>query len=174
MSPNTLFKQAMSDVADLETSLDSVASAKDHLEIHERLEITGDPEIIWNSFKIFGAIDHWHPATLNCRLILGEEGVPGAVREFDIKGGGHVISELLRYDEERRYFRYRILKTNLPLHGYVGEMWVTSDAPQTCTLHWRGAFMRPPGAGKDRDQPTKDLVKEVFVQGLSGIQAKLF
>ena len=33
-----------------------------------------------------------------------------------------MISELLSYDEARKHFKYRILKTNLPLANYVGKV----------------------------------------------------
>lgn len=159
----------------LETDVAGFAgsSGKEYLEIYDRIDLEADAPTAWNAFKTFGVIDGWHPATLNCRLILGEEGVPGAVREFEIQGGGYVISELLSYDEIRQHFRYRILKTNLPLHGYVGEMWVTAADPRRCTVHWKGSFRRPLGAGEDQDQPTRELVQQVFMSGFAGIQSRV-
>ena len=143
------------------------------IEIYDQMALGADARRAWDAFKTFGSIDGWHPATLNCRLILGREGVAGAVREFDVQGGGQVMSELLNYDEAGRHFRYRILKTNLPLYSYVGEMWVTENAAGGCTVHWKGAFKRPLGSPADQDGPTRALVQHVFTTGLEGIKVKV-
>ena len=56
------------------------------------------------SFKTFSAIHEWHPVTEGTKLLVGEDGRPLAVREFQLKGGGSVISELLTYNEARKHF----------------------------------------------------------------------
>jgi Polyketide cyclase / dehydrase and lipid transport len=124
------------------------------------LTVTADRA--WDSFKVFDAIDAWHPATENCSLLVGKNAEPLAVREFGLKGGGFVISELLDYDEARHWFRYRILKTNLPLANYVGEMWV-EPAAQGATVKWSATFQRPAGS---RDPEADDRATEALVQGV--------
>ena len=97
-------------------------AARPTLKYKSEIALKASPRKAWDSFKTFGAIHEWHPATEGTKLLVGENGKALAVREFQLKGGGFVISELLSYDEARKHFKYRILKTNLPLANYVGKV----------------------------------------------------
>ena len=135
------------------------------------LSLNAAPQNAWDAIKTFDRIDAWHPETANCRMLVGENGKPLAVREFDLPGGAFVISELLAYDEARRWFRYRILKTSLPLRNYVGEMRVEAQKEGGCMVRWSAEFERPAGSlypGRD-DAATYELVREVFRTGLAGV-----
>jgi mxaD protein len=141
------------------------------LRYSSEIAVKAPPQKAWNTFKTFGSIHDWHPATEGSRLLVGENGKPLAVREFQVKGGGSVISELLTYNEARRHFKYRIIKTNLPLANYVAEMWVTPAPGGTSVVHWRANFQRPDEqakAGQD-DAATTKLVQDVFKGGLDNI-----
>jgi len=141
------------------------------LHFEDKVALKASPDVAWNSFKTFDKIDAWHPATENCAMLEGENGKPLAVREFQLKGGGFVISELLDYDESRKWFRYRILKTSLPLKSYVGEMSVTPAAGGGSVVHWTSDFRRPDGSANpaEADAATTGLVKMVFETGLANI-----
>ncbi len=146
-------------------------AARPVLKHESAVTLKASPKKAWDSFKTFGAIHEWHPATEGTTLLVGENGKPLAVREFQLKGGGFVISELLAYDEARKHFKYRIIKTNLPLANYVAEMWVTPAAGGGSVVHWRGRFQRPeetPQAGQG-DDDTMKLVQGVFKAGLDNI-----
>jgi hypothetical protein len=107
---------------------------------HEDQITLGAPaKQVWDAIKDFDAIHTCHPAAVSTEMLLGENGQPLAVREFQTADGGFVISELLEYDEARRRFKYRIIKTSLPLRGYVAEMQVvpTDDG---CTVRWCATF----------------------------------
>ena len=100
------------------------------------------------------------------------EGKPLAVREFQIKGGGFVISELLEYNESEMWFTYRIIKTDLLLKNYVGDMRVKDNAKGECIVHWEGEFEHPKGSAataKENDQ-TFGLVQAVFQGGFENIE----
>lgn len=141
------------------------------LKYESQVTLKASPQKAWDSFKTFGAIHEWHPATEGTRLLVGENGKPLAVREFQLKGGGFVISELLAYDESKKRFKYRIIKTNLPLANYVAEMWVAPAVGGGSVVHWRGSFQRPdetPQASQG-DEDTVKLVQGVFKAGLDNI-----
>lgn len=146
-------------------------AARAVLKYESQVALKASPQKAWDSFKTFGAIHEWHPATEGTKLLVGQNGKPLAVREFQLKGGGFVISELLAYDEAKMHFKYRIIKTNLPLANYVAEMWVKPAAGGGSVVHWRGSFQRPdetpqPGQG---DEDTMNLVQGVFKAGLDNI-----
>jgi Polyketide cyclase / dehydrase and lipid transport len=100
-------------------------------------------------------------------MLVGANGVPLAVREFQLKGGGFVISELLEYNEAARWYRYRILKTNLPMKGYEAEMHVEAAAGGGSIVVWSGQFQRPEETAKpdQDDAATMKLVQGVFRSG---------
>ena len=101
-------------------------STADHSVLHHQDHITLEalPQKVWDAIKDFDSIHTWHPAAQSTVMLVGENGKPLAVREFQITDGGFVISELLEYDEAKRWFKYRIIKSSLPIRGYVGEMQV--------------------------------------------------
>jgi mxaD protein len=141
------------------------------LKYQSQVALKAAPQKAWNAFKTFGAIHEWHPATEGSRLLVGQNGKPLAVREFQLKGGGFVISELLAYDEGRRWFKYRIIKTDLPLANYVAEMWVKPAAGGGSVVHWAASFQRPEETAKpdQDDAATQKLVQAVFKGGLDNL-----
>src|ERR1700712_4076060 len=92
--------------------VDSARAERPLLFHKDQITLKASPQEAWDAIKTFDKIDRWHPATENCVMLVGANGVPLAVREFQLKGGGFVISELLEYNEAARWYRYRILKTN--------------------------------------------------------------
>jgi mxaD protein len=141
--------------------------------LHHKDQITlkATPQQAWDAIKKFDSIHTWHPAVESTVLLLGTNGKPLAVREFQLKGGGWVISELLAYSESKRWYRYRIVKTTLPLKGYIAELQV-KPAPGGALVVWSAEFMRPeetPKAGED-DAATSQLVKNVVRAGLENLQ----
>ncbi|MBT0570529.1 SRPBCC family protein [Curvibacter sp. CHRR-16] len=142
------------------------------LKYKDEITLKAPPQKAWDTFKDFDSIHKWHPATENTVLLVGQNGKPLAVREFQIKGAGaFVISELLAYDERKRWFKYRIIKTNLPLSNYVGEMWVVPAPHGGSVVKWTGQFQRPEETPKpdQDDAATIRLVQGVFKAGLDNI-----
>ena len=142
------------------------------LKYRSEVAVKAPPQKAWAAFKKFDSIHEWHPATEGTKLLVGRNGRPLAVREFQIKGGdGFVISELLAYDEARKWYRYRIVKTNLPLANYVAEMWVKPAAGGGSVIHWAAQFQRPEENAKpdQDDAATTKLVQGVFKGGLDNL-----
>lgn len=133
------------------------------------IEVAAPPQKVWDSFKDFDRIHAWHPATENTVHVAGERNRALAVREFQLKGGGFVISELLSFNEQPRWFTYRILKTNLPLSNYWGQMWVEPGKSGGSVVHWQAHFQRPTNGGEDA--ATMGLVQTVFKAGLDNLAA---
>lgn len=148
-------------------------AARPTLRYQSEVDVKAAPGKTWDSFKTFSAIHAWHPATEGTRLLVGEDGKALAVREFQLKGGGFVISELLSYNEAGKRFKYRIIKTSLPLANYVGEMWVTPAKNGGSVVHWAASFQRPDEQAKadQDDAATQKLVQDVFKAGLDNLSA---
>ena len=142
--------------------------AAEHSVLHHEDQITlaAPPETAWDAIKDFDKIHTWHPAATSTELLVGENGHPLAVREFQLMDGGFVISELLEYDDARRWFKYRIIKASMPIRGYVAEMEVVATADGGSVVQWRAQF-----DGGDPD-PT-EAVKMVFRSGLENLPVVL-
>ncbi len=141
--------------------------------LHHKDQITvkASPQKVWDTIKKFDSIHTWHPAAESTVLLVGENGKPLAVREFQTTDGGSVISELLEYDETKMWFKYRILKASIPLHGYVGEMQVVPAEDGDSVVLWSAQFQRPdevPKPGQD-DPATENLVQDIFKAGLDNL-----
>jgi mxaD protein len=141
------------------------------LKYKSEVAVQAPPQKAWETFKDFDSIHKWHPATENTVLLVGKNGTPLAVREFQVKGGAFVISELLAFDERKRWFKYRIIKTNLPLSNYVAEMWVEPAPKGGSVVKWSAQFQRPEETPKPEqdDAATTKLVQGVFKAGLDNI-----
>lgn len=81
------------------------------------------------------------------------------------------MHDAVSWDEGRKWFRYRIIKTNLPLANYVAEMWVKPAAGGGSVVHWSASFQRPEEAAKpdQDDAATEKLVQAVFKGGLDNL-----
>lgn len=143
------------------------------LRYQEQIALKASPQQSWNAIKVFDSIHLWHPVTEGTVLLVGENGKPLAVREFQVKGGGFVISELLAYDEAKKWFRYRIIKTSLPLRNYMAEMWVEAAEDGGSVVYWSGEFQRPDDSSdpNQADRATEKLVQDVFKAGLENLPA---
>lgn len=138
----------------------------------DQIALQASPQQAWDTFKQFDSIHTWHPAAESTVLLVGENGKPLAVREFQLRGGGFVISELLEYDEMKMWFKYRIIKTSIPLRGYVGEMQVVPGDDGSSVVLWSAQFQRldeVPQPGQD-DNATEQLVQSVFSAGLQNLR----
>ncbi len=137
----------------------------------DQITLDASAQQVWDAIKDFDAIHTWHPAAVSTEMLVGENGQPLAVREFQIADGGFVISELLEYDEAQRRFKYRIIKTSIPLRGYVGEMQV-APTDDGCSVRWWATFHGPdPQSGSADEFDPTDAVKGIFRMGLDNLQA---
>ena len=137
----------------------------------DQITLEASPQKAWDAIKKFDSIHTWHPAAESTVLLVGENGKPLAVREFQTRDGGFVISELLEYDETKMWFKYRIIKTNFPLRNYVAEMQVVPADDGGSVVLWSAQFQRPKEAsqpGQD-DTATEKLVHDIVKAGLENL-----
>ena len=139
------------------------------LDHEDRIVVPASAQTAWDTIKSFDSIHTWHPAAVSTELLVGENGEPLAVREFQTADGGFVISELLDYDEDSKWFKYRIIKTSVPLRGYVGEMKVTPRDDGGSEVAWSAQFEALP----DGEAMTREVVQTVFRAGLDNLQVIL-
>ncbi len=149
-------------------------STADHSVLHHQDHITleAPPQKVWDAIKDFDSIHTWHPAAQSTVMLVGENGKPLAVREFQTTDGGFVISELLEYDEAKRWFKYRIIKSSLPIRGYVGEMQVVPTDDGGSEVLWSAQFERPDEVSQPGQEgpPVEEIVHGILRAGLENLR----
>ncbi len=140
------------------------------LTLEESVDLAVPPDRAWDVIKDFDGIHRWHPGVRNTTLLEGVNNQPMAVRELDLGGGAWLMSELLDWSAGERRFRYRILKSPMPLVAYVAEIHVALVA-KGCRVTWKGQFKRRTlmaTAGAD-DAAALATVTAVFRTGLDNL-----
>ena len=147
-------------------------STADHSVLHHKdhIILEAPPEEAWDAIKDFDSIHTWHPAAESTVMLVGENGKPLAVREFQTTDGGFVISELLEYDEAKRWFKYRIIKTSFPLRGYVGEMQVVPTDDGGSEVSWSAQVERPDPEVGHEGPPLEEMLHGIVRSGLDNLR----
>jgi mxaD protein len=140
------------------------------LTLEESVDLAVSPDRAWDTIKDFNGIHRWHPGVINTTLLEGTNNEPMAVRELDLGDGAWLMSELLEWSAAQHRFRYRILKSPMPLVAYVAEMQVVPKS-KGCRVTWKGQFRRraftaAPGAD---DAAAMATVTAVFRTGLDNL-----
>src|SRR5215471_18605780 len=76
----------------------------------QSVEIKATPQAVWAAVKNFDGLDKWHPAFKTDVIKSGRNNMKGAVRTLTLaEDGASFDEELLKFDDDRMYFRYRIV-----------------------------------------------------------------
>ena len=140
------------------------------LQHRDHVTLEASPQKAWDAIKNFDSIHTWHPAAESTEMLVGENGKPLAVREFQATDGGFVISERLEYAEAKRWFRYRIIKSSFPIHGYVGEMHVVPTDDGGSEVHWSAQCDRPDEASPTEGPTLDEMVHGIVRSGLDNLR----
>lgn len=144
------------------------------LKVSKSVTIHAPASVVWNSVKDFNGINKWHPAVETDRLLKGRNNRPGAVRLLTLKGGGTIEEKLLRFSNRQRSFRYRIVKSVLPVSDYHSTLVVRVSGKGESVVTWSGTFKRKdtgpsPAAGADDKTATKTIAG-VYESGLENLK----
>ena len=95
-----------------------------HGEASFAARIDADPTRVWSIIRRFAAEADWNPIARTSRLVAGEDGVPGAVRELVTPDGTMVREQLVALDDRSRRLRYRMLTFPIPVTDQENEIGV--------------------------------------------------
>jgi mxaD protein len=141
------------------------------LMVREQVKLAASPEAAWNIIKDFDGIHKWHPEIADAQMLEGSNGIPMAARQLTLRDGGMIISELLAYDEAKKTYRYRIIKSPLPIKNYEAVFEVNPDNSGGSIVTWTGQFRRrdeAPKEGQDDAAVTK-MMSSTFRAGLDNL-----
>jgi len=126
-----------------------------------KLNVSADQ--VWSLIGGFNALPDWHPAIEKSEL---EE--EGQMRRLSLAGGGTVIEQLERINENERTYSYSIVDSPLPVANYTATLKVTAEG-DTCTVDWSSDF--DPAGGMEGE--AADIIRGVYEAGLDNLK-KMF
>ena len=129
-------------------------------------------DAVWRILRDFNGHDRWHPIVERSALEDGRRtDQVGAVRRFTIRGGERVREVLLTLSDRERRLRYAIVDGDLPLRGYVAELFLkpVTDGDRTF-WSWSSRFRTPPG---EEEALARLVGEEVYEAGFAGVRAAL-
>lgn len=132
-----------------------------------KVELKSPPDKAWDMVGDFTGLHHWHPGVKNVTLLEGKNRMPLAVRELDLGEGQWLISELLEWNGQERWMRYRILKSGLPIVNYVAVVAVAPTSSGGSLVTWKTEFRRREANGDDAG--AVQLVQGVIDGGLNNL-----
>jgi len=111
----------------------------------------------------FDALARWHPAVAKSETV--DEGGKRR-RRLSLQGGGEVVEEQVRQDDNTHAYSYTIVSGPLPVAGYRAEISVRDDGTKGCTVRWSSSF-EPKGAS---ETAATDAIRGVYQAGFDALK----
>jgi len=151
-------------------TLPFAARADKQLIAQQSIEIKGSPKVVWDFVKNFDALAKWHPAFQGDVIKSGKNNTKGAMRTLTLSSGESFDEQLLKFDDGKMYFRYRIVGDSpLPITHYVSTMSVKKSKGGMTKVIWQGTFDNKPDSGKSDDEVV-EMINGVYKTGLEHLK----
>src|ERR1700688_4325709 len=91
----------------------------------QSVEIKNSPKAVWGLGRDFNGLHQWNPACKSDVIKSGRNKTKGALRTLTLDSGESFDEELLKFDDSRMFFRYRIVGDSpFPVTHYVSTLHV--------------------------------------------------
>ena len=146
------------------------AWADNQLIVQQSIEIKASPKTVWELVKNFDAIAKWHPAFTSDVIKAGKNNTKGAIRTLTLSSGESFDEQLLKFDDSKMFFRYRIVGDSpFPVTHYVSTLTVKKFKGGMSKVIWQGKFNPRPDSGKSEDE-TVETVNAAYRTGLENLK----
>jgi carbon monoxide dehydrogenase subunit G len=134
--------------------------------VTETITVNAPAAQVWAMVRAFCSIKDWHPGVYSCTGAGGED--VGATRVLTIgdANGPQIHEELLKHDDEKMSYKYKITKTAndvLPVTTYSSFVSVKDNGDRTAVVEWRGGFYR----GYPNNNPPAELNDEAAAKAVT-------
>lgn len=126
----------------------------DSYTVNRSIDITADPELVWQAVGDFCDIDDWHPAVVACALKAQDGSVH---RRLTIADGAEFFEKLVAVEQNVSY-TYSIVDSPLPVTNYVATMSISRGDPNQIT--WSGRF-------RSDDPEMEAVIANIYETGLA-------
>ena len=114
-------------------------------------------ERLWEMIGGFNALADWHPAIEKSELEQD-----GTIRRLSLMGGGSIVEQLEKMDDDGRVYRYSILESPLPVANYTAEIKVRDNEDGTSTVEWSSEFNTKDASEVDATKAIQDIYEAGF------------
>jgi hypothetical protein len=154
----------------LALGLPLVAHADKQLIAQQSIEIKGSPKAVWELVKNFDGLAKWHPAFQGDVIKTGKNNTKGAMRTLTLGTGESFDEQLLKFDDSKMFFRYRIVGDSpFPITHYVSTMSVKKGKGGMTKVIWQGKFNNKPDSGKSDDEVV-EMINGAYKAGLENVK----
>jgi len=142
-----------------------------HADIAQQsVEIKASPQTVWDVVKDYDGLAKWHPAFKGDVIKSGRNNTKGAVRTLTLEDGASFDEELLKFDDKKMFFRYRIVGDSpFPITHYISTLSVKKGKGGMTKVIWQGKFDNKPGSGKT-DQEVVEMINGAYRAGLDNLK----
>jgi mxaD protein len=147
------------------------AHAAKELLAQQSIEIDASPKAVWALVKDYNGVHKWHPAFQNDVIKSGKNNKRGAIRTLTLQSGESFDEQLLYWNDQKRYLRYRIVGDSpFPVTDYVSTLAVQKSKTGRTKLTWQGKFKNKEGSGKT-DGEVLEMINGAYKAGLENVKA---
>src|SRR6185295_9434157 len=125
---------------------------------------------VWILVRDFDGLSRWHPAFKNDVIKSGKNNTKGAIRTLTLDSGESFDEQLLKFDEKKMFFRYRIVRDSpFPIADYVSTLSVAKGRHTMTKVIWQGKFKNKAGSGKTDDEVV-EMINGAYKAGLDNVK----
>lgn len=144
--------------------------AENDLIAQQSVEIKATQKAVWALVKDFNGLAKWHPAFKNDVIKSGKNNTKGAMRTLTLGSGESFDEKLLKFDDKKMFFRYRIVGDSpFPVTDYVSTLSVAKGRHAMTKLIWQGKFKNKAGSGKT-DAEVVEMLNGAYKAGLDNVK----
>ena len=150
--------------------LSPLTARAEDLMAQQSVEIRASQKAVWALVRNFDGLPKWHPAFKNDVIKYGKNNTTGAVRTLTLGGGDSFDEKLLKFDDKRMFFRYRIVGDSpFPITDYVSTLSVAKGRHAMTKVIWQGKFKNKTGSGKT-DAEVVEIINGTYKAGLDNVK----
>lgn len=147
-----------------------VASADKQLIAQQSIEIRGSPKAVWDIVRNFDGLAKWHPAFKDDVIKSGRNNIKGAIRTLTLGSGESFDEQLLKFDDSKMFFRYRIIGDSpFPITHYVSTISVKKSKGAMTKVIWQGKFNNKADSAKTDDEVV-EMINGAYKGGLENLK----
>jgi len=129
------------------------------LETSDKISTSKSVGDVWKKIGDFCGIGSWHPAIEKCELSSD-----GKERTLSLKGGGTIVEDLVKWNDDKHSYTYKIKSSPLPVKDYESTISVEPDGKGS-VIHWSGQYK----AAGAPDAKAKETIEGIYTAGLKAL-----
>lgn len=137
------------------------------LHVSKHVVVNAPAHKVWALVGDYNSLNKWHPAVKTSEL-TGSGRANGDVRLLTLTDGAEIYDELTDYSVASTSYSYRLIKSPLPLYGYLGSIIVKDNGDKTSTVTWKSRFY----ADGVNDEEAMNIIVGVYDGGLQSLKKR--